>query len=294
MEPIDRTCPVCSGTDHTLWGAVGTFSIIRCTGCGLGMTHPFPTAEELQQVNADMYPAEQRGATYLKNAGYFTRRYRRNIGSIKEYAATGKLLDVGCNIGFFLKVARDEGFETTGVELNKESAAYGRERFGLDIRSDYLENIAFNDGSFDVVTLFDVLEHIPDMASFLNEVHRIMKPGGLLTVQLPNIASLMADLTRSHWNWLTPPDHLYHFTPETIVRLLERHGFTVKRLRTWEPAREFSSNWLSALRQQSRINKLSQKLLRELRLAHLPVLLCQRFWWNRNKGGLIELYAERL
>lgn len=290
----DRKCPVCSGTEHVLWGQVAAFSIIRCTTCGLGMTDPFPTDEELSRVNKEMYQAEQRGATYLKNKNYFTRRYKKNLRNIKEYTSTGKLLDVGCNIGFFLKVARDEGFETTGVELNKESAAYGREQFGLDIRSDYLENIAFKEGRFDVVTLFDVLEHVPDMTSFLKEVHRLLKPGGLLTVQLPNIASLMADLTRSHWSWLTPPDHLYHFTPETVTRLLEQHGFVVRHLRTWEPAREFSSNWLSALRQQGKIGKLIQKLLRELRLVHIPVLLCQRLWWNRNKGGLIELYAERV
>lgn len=288
-------CPLCGRSDFEEWGKVGKYSIIICKECGLGITAPFPTESELAEANREIYRVEQRIKAYLSRKSYFEKRYRGNVADIKRFKHEGRLLDVGCNIGLFLSVARDEGFSVTGAELNRECAEFGVRNFKLDIRSESLENIAFAGESFDVVTLFDVLEHVPDIHGLLAEARRILKKDGLLVVQSPNIRSLMARLTRSNWVWLTPPDHLYHFAPATLNRLLKEHGFDVRLLKSWEPAEEFSNNLLSNLfRQNSMYGKMSVKLNRLVHYATIPVLLTQKLWWRKQMGGLIELFAVKV
>ena len=288
-------CPLCKKAAYDEWGKVGEYSILVCKECGLGITVPFPTENELTEANRETYQVEQRIQTYLSRRSYFEKRYRRNITNIKRFKHEGKLLDVGCNIGLFLNVAREEGFSVMGVELNKGCAQYGINNFKLDIRSDYLENISFADASIDVVTLFDVLEHVPNIHDFLSEVRRILKKDGLLVIQSPNIQSLMAKLTRSNWNWLTPPDHLYHFTPTTLGLLLKQHGFDIRLLKTWEPAEEFSNNLISTfIKMNAFLGKVFSLMNRITKFLTITVLLTQKLWWRKQQGGLIELYAVKL
>lgn len=190
-------CPVCSTDAFSTWGKVNNHTIERCQKCGLGITSPFPEPGELAAVNQETYLLEQRIATYLSRHEYFKKRYRRQLRDIKVLKPGGRLLDIGCNIGLFLNEARAAGFDPTGVELNTGCAEYARTSFGLDVHSEYLENIAFKTGAFDVVTMYDVLEHIPNLHGILAEIHRILTPGGLLVVQSPNLDSLMADLSQS-------------------------------------------------------------------------------------------------
>jgi SAM-dependent methyltransferase len=288
-------CPLCKKAKYDEWGKVGKYSILICKECGLGITAPFPTEKELTAANQDIYQVEQRIKTYLSRRSYFEKRYRDNITNIKRFKHEGGLLDVGCNIGLFLNVAREEGFTVIGVELNKGCAQYGIINFKLDIRSDYLENIAFADESIDVVTLFDVLEHVSNIHGFLSEVRRILKKDGVLVIQSPNIQSLMARLTRSNWNWLTPPDHLYHFTPATLEILLNEHGFDIRLLNTWEPAEEFSNNLISNfIKKKSFLGKLLFLMNRITNLLTIIVLLTQKLWWRKRMGGLIELYSVKV
>jgi len=163
----------------------------------------------------------------------------------------------------------------------------------VPIRSEYLEDAVSELGRFDVITLFDVLEHIPDMSAFINTVKCVLKDDGVLVVQLPNLGSLMAGIAKSKWGWLTPPDHLYHFTPDALRLYLERNGFEVVMLRTWEPSKEFTRNLLSACCPPGPIAKFIFKLIRELKLVLLPVLCLQHVWWRQERGGLIEVYAVK-
>jgi len=284
-------CPICKKQSFYEWGRSGVFTILRCKGCGIGITSPFPTIEDLTKVNQDIYQVDQRIQTYLSKQEYFEKRYRKYINKIKLYKENGDLLDIGCNIGLFLKVAQQNGFSTTGVELNKECAHYGQQFFKLKIFSGYLEDISFRKDSFDIVTLFDVLEHIPDIIGFIAEVRRILKINGLLVLQSPNIDSVMAKLTKSKWNWLCPPDHLYHFTSETMIRFLTSNGFTIKEIKTWEPAEDFCNNLIMAYQPEGILGRLCSKVIRLINIPLYSVSIFQHLWWRKLKGGLIEVYA---
>lgn len=284
-------CTVCGGTDFYLWGRRGDYSILKCGACGLGVTSPFPAAGQADELNAKTYNGEQRAAVYSSRAREFEERYRGYLARIKGLQPTGALLDVGCNIGVFLSAAREEGFSVTGVEMNASCASYGREKYNLDIRGSSLQAAGFPGGAFDVVTLFDVLEHVPDPRGFLAEVNRVLKSGGLLVIQSPNLDSFMAALLKEKWNWLTPPDHLYHFTPRAMQSLLGQQGFIVRELRTWEPASDFSGNIFSGFHADGFAARSFRKLLWLAGSVLIPLL--QRFWWKAKKGGLIEVYAVK-
>lgn len=284
-------CPVCDNSSHVSWGEANGYGIEQCTGCGLGITSPFPDPGVLLEVNRETYPVEKRIHAYRARQEYFASRYRRQLRDIGSFKNGGRLLDVGCNIGMFLTEAARFGYAVTGVELNRECADYARTSFGLEIYSDYLGKIAFPSGSFDVVTMYDVLEHIPDMVSMLAEVKRILKPGGMLVVQSPNLDSLMADLTGSSWSWLSPPDHLYHFTPEALSTLLARSGFLIQAVKTWEPADTFCNDVLEARFGSSLAARVARKLIRVSRVAELLVYVLQPFWWKMNRGALVEAYV---
>jgi len=286
-------CPVCNSESFS-WGcSVGDYSILRCRGCRLGVTDPFPTKEERDRINVEDYSVERRIDVYMSRRAYFERRYRGYAATLKKYGGRGRLLDIGCNIGLFLKVAREAGFDSAGVELNSGCAEYGRKEFGLNIYSDRLENLRFPAGSFDVITLFDTLEHIPCLQSFLSEISRIMADGGLLAVQSPNIDSLMSNLAKSSWAWLSPPDHLYHFTPGVMSMLIESKGFRILEAKTWEPLLDFCTGLFPGNRPESRAGKILLKSVKGTLYAFLGITHANRLWWSARKGGLILVYARK-
>ncbi len=284
-------CPVCHNEGFSAWGAVGRFTIQQCCGCGLGVTTPFPGREEQETANRQLYSLEQRIAAYQARHGFFVARYRRQLRAIRSFKQTGRLLDIGCNIGIFLNEARRSGFDVAGVELNSDCAGYARSSLGLDVRSEYLEEAGFSGSSFDVVTMYDVLEHVPDLYGILAEVRRILKPDGLLVVQSPNIDSVMADATGSAWSWLSPPDHLYHFTPASLTTLIGYTGFTVAETATWEPADDFCNDLLRVRFGDSRPGRVIRKLIRVSGMFRALVSLAQPVWWRQQRGALVELYA---
>ena len=284
-------CVICGGKDFSAWGRQGAYEILQCRACGLGVPSPAPSAQQLSEYNLRAYRGEERAAVYASRREEFEKRYEAQIARIKHFQPGGALLDIGCNIGMFMKASRSRGFAVTGVEVNAGCAVYGRENFGLDIRSCSLEGADFPPETFDVVTVFDVLEHVPDPRAFLSAAGRVLKPGGLLVVQSPNFNSFMAWLLKGNWNWLTPPDHLYHFTPGALESLLGAHGFSVREVRTWEPAADFIGNIFSGLPARGSAGRALRKLLWLAGIVFIPLL--QRLWWEIKKGGLIEVYAEK-
>lgn len=284
-------CVSCGGKEFFSWGRQGAYEILRCRACGLGVTSPAPSPAQLAEFNRGAYGGGDRAGVYASRRAELEKRYFGQLARIKRFKSAGALLDVGCNIGAFIKAAASRGFSVTGVEMNASCAAYGREKFGLDIRTGTLEGAAFPAGSFDAVTMFDVLEHVPDPGALLACAARALKPGGLLVVQSPNLDSFMARLLKENWNWLTPPDHLYHFTPGALSGLLERAGFRIAEIRTWEPAADFTGNIYSGFPARGAAGKALRKLLWLSSLALVPLL--QRFWWLAGRGGLAEVYAVR-
>lgn len=194
--------------------------VVQCLECGLIYANPRVKWKILLRAYV-----EEKDEHHVSQCQGRISTFRRGLRLVEKHAPSkGRLLDVGCAAGFFLKVAEESGWETYGVEPNIWFADYGNTNLELNIAQGTLQEVDFASSFFDVITLWDVLEHSPDPRTDLEEVYRLLKPGGLLLINYPDISTLPARLAGKRW-WFLHSFHLYYFTPPTIRRLLRETGF---------------------------------------------------------------------
>ncbi len=154
--------------------------------------------------------------------------FDKRARSVTSYKPKGILLDVGCATGDFLQhMKQTYGWSVQGVEVSAYAAKLARERYGVDVFTGTLGEACFSENFFDAVTMWDVLEHLHDPSNELKEIYRILKPGGVLALRVPNAASFDARIFGSYWAGLDAPRHLYIFDKETLTHLLSKNGFEV-------------------------------------------------------------------
>jgi SAM-dependent methyltransferase len=233
--PIDAAGHYAASTDK--FGAYGT--IRQCRTCGLVYTSPRIRPERM----FDGYSANE-DTEYVTEGDSRSMNAYLALAVIRRHAQGGRLLDVGCNTGFFLNAAR-LSYDVAGVEPSAWARKFANEKLHLGVAAGSLEQAKFPDASFDVTTLIDVIEHLPDPKAALCEVARVTKPGGILYLVTPDVESISARLLRGRW-WGLRPAHIYYFSPRTLRRLLYECGFEVVsmssygRIFTWQ-------YWLSRL-----------------------------------------------
>jgi len=138
------------------------------------------------------------------------------------------LLDVGCHIGVFLEIAQERGWEAWGVEPSRWAARQARSK-GLRVIEGTLDDVHLTEEFFDVITMWDVIEHLTDPLRDLRKSYRLLRKGGLICIHTMNIESLFARLMGSRWPWLMEM-HLYYFSPRTLGEMLRKAGFTVIKM----------------------------------------------------------------
>jgi SAM-dependent methyltransferase len=212
----------------------GEFRVVRCRQCGLIYLNPRPISGEIGRY----YPADYHPYVAPVRAGqHRVSRWDQRYGLYKRLRAvaalqTGRrLLDVGCGSGDFIAFAREQGWQVQGVELSESAAASCRDRLGLPVVTGDLHAAALPAGQLDVVTLWNVFEHLFDPAATLVEIRRILVPGGLLVMAVPDAGSLDARIFGPRWAGYDVPRHLYTFDRLTLSRMLSQAGFKVVRRR---------------------------------------------------------------
>jgi 2-polyprenyl-3-methyl-5-hydroxy-6-metoxy-1,4-benzoquinol methylase len=164
---------------------------------------------------------------YVADKKFHLATFRRRMLLIDQNTSSrGRLLDVGCAAGFFLQVGVRNGWEVYGVEPSVCMADYARLQSGLNVFRGTVKEAGFPAGHFDVVTMWDVLEHMVDPRAELLEIQRVLKPEGLLVLETQNIASWAPKVFGKHWIHYGNDLHLFHFSPTTIIRALTETGFT--------------------------------------------------------------------
>ncbi len=147
--------------------------------------------------------------------------YRRRGGRVDR----GPLLEIGCAYGLFAARALGRGWDVSAMDVSAAGVAHTAARLGIEVHRGLVEDAPFESESFDVVVAWDVLEHVPDPATFLARVREFLAPGGTLALSLPNVDSLPARLLRQRWWTLRPDEHIWHFTPRTLARTLHELDF---------------------------------------------------------------------
>lgn len=248
MEYI--SCNLCGSSDNEKYyqvrdynyGMPGVFTIVQCRRCGLVYLNPRPTQGEI----SSFYPESRYhpfkaihgagatipGSTHWKRALWLTRRTQ-----------VGTVLDVGCGSGLFLLAMGALGWNCVGVEPNETAAQHAREVAGLEVLAG--DVFAINQvATYDVITLWDVLEHVHSPLDVLVHCNRLLNSDGVIALHAPNWASIERRLFGERWTALDSPRHLYHFSPGTIKQLLKRSGFRVETLHAKAPVLTLASNVL--------------------------------------------------
>lgn len=217
-------CTVCGSRRLAPLRAYRRAHLVRCRECGLVFAARRPSAAEL----ADHYGSYSR-ADY--DSPITRKRYRELLGSFERYRQTSRILDVGCGVGFFLEEAQSRGWEAHGSEFEQRAVEIVRAK-GLSCVRAPIGPSTFEPGSFDVVTAFEVVEHVGDPLAEAAAISSALRPGGLLYLTTPNFDSLSRRLLRGRWGLVGYPEHLTYFTPSTLRSWLARFGFAPVEVRT--------------------------------------------------------------
>jgi SAM-dependent methyltransferase len=167
------------------------------------------------------------------------------LDELEPFRRDGRLLDVGCSIGLFLKLAEDRGWAGRGIEFSDRARAYAQEELGLDVIDTPLEEAGYEDGSFDVVALNSVIEHVNEPRRMLAEIRRVLAPGGALYIITPNVDSLACRVLHERAATFDGRNHLVYFSPRTLTRLLGEQGFEVDHVTTRVASLQPILEWLA-------------------------------------------------
>ncbi|MEW6617667.1 MAG: class I SAM-dependent methyltransferase [Patescibacteria group bacterium] len=206
-------------------GILSTDQIVKCRHCGLVYTNPRIKQEIMldscSQGDDEVYVSQEEGRKKTFQEGLHW------IKSKTHPTRKEKILDVGCAAGFFLSVAQEQGFEPYGVELNAWLAEKGRTKFNLkNIMTGTLEEARWKNDFFDYVTVWDVLEHVPNPLQTLQEINRITQKNGYIIISYPDYSSIFAKIFGRRW-WFLLSHHIYYFTPKTMKSMLEKAGYRI-------------------------------------------------------------------
>lgn len=220
-------CPGCGSEAFRTLDLGGGHELRRCSACDLVFAPDFADPDE---VYVDGYMMGQGGRFGIDVRGDAMQQYLKRVGNRRirmieraSGVSAGSLLDVGSGTGEVLMAARDSGWATQGVEPERTSAEMAQDR-GLDVVISTLEESELPERSYDVVSAFHVLEHIPDSQAFLKTLTRWARPGGYVVIEVPNFNSSQRRRRGQDWAHLRPLEHLVHFTPKSLAATLSRAG----------------------------------------------------------------------
>lgn len=206
------------------------FDIYACTNCGLRITYPRPKNLDNYYKSED-YVSHNEKARGLINMLFIIARsftLRKKVHIVRKFASGKKLLDVGAGSGSFVAKALKAGYEAIGVEVNHSARRYCKEHHGIELYEPVVLN-KMPDEEFDAITLWHVLEHIPDITSQMEIYFKLLRKRGVLILALPNFESYDAAFFKHHWAAWDVPRHLWHFSPAQIALLASRFNFTLEK-----------------------------------------------------------------
>jgi SAM-dependent methyltransferase len=208
-------------------GAGLWFAVVQCQDCGLCFTNPRPSARSITQFYTDHHfpdRARRKHAPWWRRLPLLRPRADKRVQAI-PWNGEGRLLDFGCGGGAFLARMHRRGWRVTGLDMSTIAVQRIRTELGLRALSGSLPHPELPEGGFDVITMWQSLEHVHDPVAVLRGARRLLAPGGRLVVEVPNIDSLPFRWFGQGWFGLDLPRHLTHFVPETLCRMLVRAGF---------------------------------------------------------------------
>jgi 2-polyprenyl-3-methyl-5-hydroxy-6-metoxy-1,4-benzoquinol methylase len=238
-------CDLCGQDDADLLVVKIGFHVVRCRNCSLVYVNPRPKLAALSaQYEVGSFFAHQ--VTRANDESWRPEALARLDLINRLHPTRGTLLDVGCSAGWFMSVAQDAGWKVSGIDVSGPAVSYSKSR-GFDAKVATLDDHGFAPASFDVITMFDCIEHMPSPMRALNAVRTLLAPGGIVMLTTPNVDGFFPRLTYQilarpfgAWDHPGPPGHIYQFGMRTMSAALEQSGFAVVDARTTQIPLDFS------------------------------------------------------
>ena len=304
-----ETPPICAGCGSAgplrRCHEVGPWRLFECAACGLVFLFPLPREQQLAALyDGKYYGRDRRKFVGLAEAAIQALtwwKWRR----LRTLIAPGdRLLDVGCGRGTLVRCARQAGLEAYGVERSSSPAHTLPYIFHQDLRE-----CRFPGGHFQLVVLWHVLEHLDDPAGALQEIHRILKPGGWLSVAVPNFGGAQAHASGPDWFHLDLPRHFWHFRSRTLRQMLEHQGFRLASsdtlsleydwfgtLQSWMNRALGDNNRMYSLLKREEPQPVLQCLGRVAAASTLALPALASALWDaaRGEGGTLTVRAQKI
>lgn len=227
-------CNLCGETSSRPIFTVKDYHLVECTGCGLAYIGNQPDDAELARIysGGEGYHAALKDPASPQWA-VIRRTAQAHMHFLRQVPGSGRLVDVGCSTGQFLNLARQAGYAVSGIEFSSDSRSFAKDHFGLEVEPGSIHDTALDRASIDLVTMFDVIEHVRDPLADMAAAFGLLKPGGWFVLSTPNIDGLFPRLSRplasklDYWPHPEPPYHLYQYSVRTLTASLEKAGFAI-------------------------------------------------------------------
>jgi len=318
-------CPLCNSNRSTIYIKNAKelyndmdeyFNVERCEDCGHYFTNPRPTMDTIEYFYPDSAGYYQPNK-YKEKSGWSYEVYKKilnifygynlntnsndiiariiyllkkrtiEVSHIPKYIENGKLLDIGCSYGNYLKKMETLGWEVYGTEINEKAVEYANEKLKLDVDNIFFEENQYVDSFFDIVNMNMVVEHIYEPNNTIKEVARILKNNGQLMLSVPDISGFESTFYKQYAYGLQVPEHLQHFTPRTITILLEQNGFKVEKI----VHQNFDRDLVASAGYMK--NKLLSKILDNKFVRKTVVKLFVTILANIGKTSRMSIYARK-
>lgn len=218
-----KNCPLCDSVSINKLSGYEQHHLLKCQSCKFVFCEPIPTERELEKHYENYGRNDYLSPLTIK-------RYHEILDSFEPYRKTNKLIDVGCGIGYFLEEAKKRGWEVYGTEFTDEAIEICSKK-GIKMNKGVLNPNNYTSQEFDVITSFEVIEHINNPQEELAHFYEILRKGGLVYCTTPNFNSLLRYRLKEKYNVLCYPEHLSYYTPKTLKYVFEKEGFRTKSIK---------------------------------------------------------------
>ena len=225
-----QSCSICTNNKYSIELNKFNIDIYGCKECGHRYSSKIPNNVEDVYSDKDYLPEMIEAVD--KESDYRIERFgNERYELIKKFAKGNKLLDIGCGVGHYLQVAIKNNFEAYGQELGKDLAKWTRDHLGITVYDEPIDKIK-TDIQFNVITIFDVIEHVIDPIQFISDAKRLLAKDGIMLILTPNFDSVAITMMKEKWQVICPPTHLQYFTHNSVKKLAERVGMDLVHIQT--------------------------------------------------------------
>lgn len=292
--------PLFTGQDR-LYGYPESFTLVKCDRCGLIYLISRPDGQEIDRYYPQDYVsfplAIEDEPSWFKRIDRRYGLHKRCREIIRRVKKPGRILDIGCATGIFLHGMQQRGWEAYGVEPSSYAAQYARSRFHLNVIEGTLDTARFEADYFDVVTLWDVLEHIPDPDQTLVEINRILKLGGWLVMSLPNPDSWESAWFSRYWAGWDIPRHFFIYSRNVIAKLLGNTGYSIQEVRSFSGRHGvlvlsldfWMKDWNTSSQNKKRVSSIAKSIPARM-LTYPFYSIADRL----NKSSIMTVFARKV